>query len=147
MLIAACNGCPCARPAGDCTCNDVDRIRYARRLSGPLLDRIDLVCELSQPPPPVLTGSAPAAESSSDVRKRVEAARAIQTQRPAGTRVRVSKAASARAQLWHLSGRGQDRVLRLARTIADLAESEAVEEEHLDEAIGYRLSDPLRTAA
>jgi magnesium chelatase family protein len=49
--------------------------------------------------------------------------------------------------LWRLSGRGQDRVLRLARTIADLAGSEEVEEEHLDEALGYRMSDPLRAAA
>ncbi len=67
MFVAACNGCPCARPAADCTCNDVDRIRYARRLSGPLLDRIDLVCELGQPPPPALAGGTPAAESSSRV--------------------------------------------------------------------------------
>ena len=59
----------------------------------------------------------------------------------------MSSKAAAGAQLWHLSGRGQDRVLRLARTIADLAGSEEVEEEHLDEAIGYRLSDPLRVAA
>jgi magnesium chelatase family protein len=146
MLVAACNGCPCARPSGDCTCNDVDRIRYARRLSGPLLDRIDLVCELGQPPPPVLAGTGPAAESSSTVRERVVAAHRIQSDRPVGA-VRVSRKAAARAQLWHLSGRGQDRVLRLARTIADLARSEEVEEEHLDEAIGYRLTDPLRIAA
>jgi magnesium chelatase family protein len=147
MLVAACNGCPCARPAGDCTCNDVDRIRYARRLSGPLLDRIDLVCELGQPPPPELVGSTPAAESSRRVRERVEAARRIQADRAPGGRLRVSKAAAAGAQLSHLSGRGQDRVLRLARTIADLAGAEEVEEDHLDEAIGYRMSDPLRAAA
>jgi magnesium chelatase family protein len=147
MLVAACNGCPCARPAGDCTCNDVDRIRYARRLSGPLLDRIDLVCELGQPPPPVLAGSAPAAESSSRVRARVKAARAIQVERPPGARIRVSQTAAGRARLWRLSGRGQDRVLRLARTIADLAGTEEVAEEHLDEALGYRMSDPLRAAA
>jgi magnesium chelatase family protein len=147
MLIAACNGCPCARPAGECTCNDVDRIRYARRLSGPLLDRIDLVCELGQPPPPVLAGSGPAAESSRQVRERVQAARGAQAERPSGSRIQVSKAAAGRAQLWHLSGRGQDRVLRLARTIADLAGADEVEADHLDEAIGYRMSDPLRRAA
>ena len=147
MLVAACNGCPCARPSGECTCNDVDRIRYARRLSGPLLDRIDLVCELGQPPPPLLAGRGPAAESTACVRERVLAACRIQTARPAGARVRVSKAAAARAQLGHLSGRGQDRVLRLARTIADLAGADEVEADHLDEAVGYRLSDPLRAAA
>jgi magnesium chelatase family protein len=147
MLVAACNGCPCARPSGECTCNDVDRIRYARRLSGPLLDRIDLVCELGQPPPPSLAGKGPAAESSVRVRERVVAARRIETERPDGARVRVSKAAAARAELGHLSGRGQDRVLRLARTIADLAGADEVEPDHLDEAVGYRLTDPLRAAA
>ena len=147
MLVGACNGCPCARSQQNCTCNDVDRIRYARRLSGPLLDRIDLVCELGQPPPPALAGHATAAESSSAVRERVAVARRIQTERPSGNRIRVSTAAAARARLSHLSGRGQDRVLRLARTIADLAGVEEIEQEHLDEAIGYRMTDPLRTAA
>jgi magnesium chelatase family protein len=147
MLVAACNGCPCARPAGECTCNDVDRLRYGRRLSGPLLDRIDLVCELGQPPPPVLVTNAPAAEASSSVRERVVAAHRIQAERSSEDAINVSKTAAARAQLGHLSGRGQDRVLRLARTIADLAGAEQIEEEHLDEAIGYRLSDPLRIAA
>ena len=146
MLVAACNGCPCARPRGDCTCNDVDRIRYARRLSGPLLDRIDLVCELGQPPPPTLLGGGPVAESSACVRERVAAARRIQIERPASA-VRVSRAAAGRAHLGHLSGRGQDRVLRLARTIADLDESEEVAADHLDEALGFRMTDPLRAVA
>jgi magnesium chelatase family protein len=147
MFVGACNGCPCARPVAECTCNDIDRIRYARRLSGPLLDRIDLVCELGQPPPPVLAGEAPPAESSRRVRARVAAARGIQTARPRDSRIRVSRAAAAGAHLSHLSGRGQDRVLRLARTIADLAGSEEIEQHHLDEAIGYRLADPVRVAA
>jgi magnesium chelatase family protein len=162
MLVAACNGCPCARPNGECTCNDVDRVRYARRLSGPLLDRIDLVCELSQPPPPELVRERRAAESSASVRERVIAARRMQTERLRGdgvacnaamdarltrSRIRLSQSAAAGARLEHLSGRGQDRVLRLARTIADLAQSEEVEREHLDEALGYRLTDPLRAAA
>ena len=147
MFVAACNGCPCARPAAECTCNDIDRIRYARRLSGPLLDRIDLVCELGQPPPPVLAGRATLAESSNQVRERVVAARRRQTERASGGSIRVSKDAAAGARLSHLSGRGQDRVLRLARTIADLAGSDEVEQAHLDEAIGYRLTEPHRAAA
>ena len=146
MLVAACNGCPCARPAPQCTCNDVDRIRYARRLSGPLLDRIDIVCELGQPPPPELVKGTARGESSAQVRERVAAARRVQAERPADVRIRAS-AAAARIGLGHLSGRGQDRVLRLARTIADLAGSEEIGGQHLEEALGYRLTDPLRTAA
>ncbi len=84
MLVAACNGCPCARPAPQCTCNDVDRIRYARRLSGPLLDRIDIVCELGQPPPPELVKGTVRGESSAQVRERVAAARRVQAERPPG---------------------------------------------------------------
>jgi magnesium chelatase family protein len=144
----------------------VDRIRYARRLSGPLLDRVDLVCELGQPPPPVLAGERAAAESSASVRERVVAARSRQTERPQAegaacnaamdarlTRehVRLDPPAAARmgeaGRLRSLSGRGHDRVLRLARTVADLAQSEVVELDHLDEALGYRLTDPVRAAA
>jgi magnesium chelatase family protein len=166
MLVAACNGCPCARPAGQCTCNDVDRIRYARRLSGPLLDRLDLVCELAHPPPPGLAEDVPLAESSDRVRERVIAARRLQTERLSSdgvacnaamdarlTRDRIRLSAAARrsggegGRLGALSGRGQDRVLRLARTIADLAGSVEVELDHLDEALGYRLTDPVRAAA
>lgn len=166
MLVAACNGCPCARPEGQCTCNDVDRIRYARRLSGPLLDRLDLVCELAHPPPPGLADDVRRAESTARVRERVVAARRLQTERLrfdgvacnaamdarlTRDRIRLNSAARARAEeggrLGALSGRGQDRVLRLARTIADLAGCGEVELDHLDEALGYRLTDPVRAAA
>jgi magnesium chelatase family protein len=164
MLVAACNGCACARPAGECTCGDIDRIRYARRLSGPLLDRIDLVCELGQPPPPALAARVAPAESSASVRERVVAARGLQTERLGAdgvacnaamdarlTRARIrladSASATADAALVRLSGRGQDRVLRLARTIADLAGARVVESEHLAEALGYRLTDPMRSVA
>jgi magnesium chelatase family protein len=159
MLVAACNGCPCARPDGECTCNDADRARYHRRLSGPLLDRIDLVCGLAAGPSLQLVDSkAPPPEGSAAVRQRVVAARELQSARLAGTdatcnaamdapltRTHVRLTRSLRRTLGiaagggHLTGRGQDRVLRLARTIADLDACEPVEDRHLDEAIGYRL--------
>src|SRR2546423_14086409 len=76
MLIAACNGCSCGRPGGECTCNEADRIRYHRRLSGPLLDRIDLVCALRPGVALELVSDGGARpESSAAVRERVAAAR------------------------------------------------------------------------
>jgi magnesium chelatase family protein len=168
MLVAACNGCPCARPDGDCTCNDVDRARYARRLSGPLLDRIDLVCELGPARALELVGERrEPGESSSAVRRRVVAARERQRARLAGTgatcnadmdlrlaRRHVRLGSAARRHLLAaadgggvLTARGHDRVLRLARTIADLAGRDAVGPDDLDEALGFRLLDPTRAAA
>ena len=157
MLVAACNRCPCARPPDECHCNDVDRQRYARRLSGPLLDRIDIVCELGRPAPLALVGGPDGAESSAAVRARVMAARARQQERlgesggwpnaamdTRTTRKHVVLGPAARRRLLEghagrpLSGRGHVRVLRLARTIADLAGREAVEPADLDEALGYR---------
>ena len=81
---------------GQCTCNDVDRVRYARRLSGPLLDRIDLVCELGHPPPPMLAGGGARAESSAAVRDRVVAARRLQTERLRADGVACNAAMDAR---------------------------------------------------
>lgn len=167
MLIAACNGCPCARPNGECTCNDADRARYHRRLSGPLLDRIDLVCGLAGGASLQLAASdAPPAEDSAAVRARVVAARERQSLRLAGTGVACNAAMSPRLTRahvrlgkrlqstlaaatggGHLTGRGQDRVLRLARTIADLDGREGVETRDLDEAIGYRLGWRVAAAA
>jgi magnesium chelatase family protein len=166
MLVAACNGCPCARPPAECTCTDLDRARYARRLSGPLLDRIDLVCELGAAPPPALASTVAPAEASARVRERVTVARAVQNERFRADGISFNAAMDARltrerVQLGHaalargapggpmeaLSGRGQDRVLRLARTIADLDGSPEVGLDHLDEALGYRLIDPLRAVA
>ena len=126
-----------------------------------MLDRIDLVCEMGQPPPPVFAADAPRPEGSAEVRERVLAARALQTRRLGPEGIACNAAMDARATrravrveepsvaaaLERLSGRGQDRVLRLARTIADLHESAEVGREHLDEALGYRMTDPLRVAA
>ncbi|HEY2602759.1 MAG TPA: YifB family Mg chelatase-like AAA ATPase [Thermoleophilaceae bacterium] len=164
MLIAASNNCPCARPAPDCTCGPLDHLRYSRRLSAPLLDRIDLVCQLDASPQLEAVSGRP--EGSAPVRQRVLAARERQRARFEGTSARsnaemdvrltnvhVKLPAAARRRLLAgsrnapLSARGHDRVLRLARTIADLDGREKVAPADLDEALGYRLSAPLGVAA
>jgi magnesium chelatase family protein len=167
MLVAACNGCPCGRPGGECRCNEVDRLRYHRRLSGPLLDRIDLVCSLrSAPPVALLAGGTRRPESSATVRERVLAARQRQTARLVGssaacnaamdaaqtrTLVRIpERLEGALGSTLHggaVSFRGQDRVLRLARTIADLDGRDDVRASDLEEAIGYRLGAGQAVAA
>ena len=81
MLVAAANECPCARPDGNCRCGEVDRLRYARKLSGPLLDRIDLVCHVPPAAPLELVGVGSGGESSAAVRERVVAARERQANR------------------------------------------------------------------
>ena len=159
MLVAACNPCPCAKPADRCTCGPIERGRYARRLSGPLLDRIDLVCQVDAVPIVPLAGRRPAGPSSKKVRERVIAAREKQEARLLGapalcngdmdarlTRRLVHVDGGARSHLLSLpgrvllSGRGHDRVLRVARTIADLDGRERVRASDVDEALGYRVS-------
>jgi magnesium chelatase family protein len=166
MLVGACNACPCARPRGLCECQGDARARYHRRLSGPLLDRIDLVCQLEPTRPLELVSDGSGNEPSDAVRARVAAARERQRRRLAGTaalcnggmdarltrrHVRLDTRLRARMLEGHagaeMSGRGHDRVLRLARTIADLAGRERVVPEDIDEAVGYRLSGAWRTAA
>ena len=158
-LVAACNPCPCGRPDAGCACSPSERLRYARRLSGPLLDRIDIVCEVPPVRPAALVEDGQPAERSASVRERVVAARERQAVRlaphgvvcngdmsAATTRrlVRLDRAGKDRLLAGHaalpLTARGHDRVLRLARTIADLAGSDAVTADHLDEAIGFRLA-------
>lgn len=136
LLVAATNPCPCGQggPPGSCRCSDAARLRYARRLSGPLLDRFDLRVEMARAEPSELLDAEPA-ESSSVVARRVEAARARAAERgvrtnaelPAG---RLDECApldrSARGLLegalrrGAITGRGLHRVRRLARTLADL---------------------------
>ncbi|HYP48154.1 MAG TPA: YifB family Mg chelatase-like AAA ATPase [Thermoleophilaceae bacterium] len=158
MLVAACNRCPCARPPDMCSCNAAELGRYLRRLSGPLLDRIDLVCEVQATPPLQLVEDAPGMTSSSQVRGRVEAAREAQRARLAGTAAlcngdmdgrltreqvplgpTLAGRVLAAGDRVPLSGRGQDRVLRVARTIADLEACAHVRPQHVDEAFSYRL--------
>jgi len=158
MLVGACNRCPCARPRDECVCNDVDRTRYARRLSGPLLDRIDLVCELEPASPVRLVDDRRTEEGTAVVRERVAIARERQKRRLGGTATLANADMDVRATHRHarldgraktrmlegdargaLSGRGHDRVLRIARTIADLAGRERIADEDIEEALGFRL--------
>ena len=167
MLVGACNGCPCARADdGECTCNEVDRARYHRRLSGPLLDRIDIVCNLTRVPLAPAGGGQAGPESSAAVRERVVAARERQLERlvdtgavcNAGMDVRLTRRhvrlgpelcdrLHAAACAGAITVRGHDRVLRLARTIADLDGAERVASRHLDEALSYRLGTKTAAAA
>ena len=167
IVVAACNRCPCARPPDRCACTTIELARYQRRLSGPLVDRIDLVCQVEAVPTVQLVeSSSERLTSSADVRDRVAAARKRQLARLAGTGVlcngdmdgrltrrQVPLEASTAARLLAvrdritLSGRGHDRVLRVARTIADLDGRELLAERDLDEALSYRLDTWQRVAA
>ena len=165
QLVGACNACPCARPRHECTCTDADRARYARKLSGPLLDRIDLVCRLEAPPSVDLMEPGPAARESPATRRRVEAARELQRARLTGaptsnaamdtlaTRRHIRLSRPARRRLIEqqarvpLSARGHDRVLKLARTIADLDQRAEVSGDDVEEALGFRLGGSCRAAA
>jgi magnesium chelatase family protein len=166
MLVAAANECPCARPDGNCRCSEIDRLRYARRLSGPLLDRIDLVCQVPPAAPLELVGSGSGGESSAAVRERVIAARERQGRRLVLdgvscngsmdgrlTRKHVHPDAGARDLLLDghrrtsLTARGHDRVLRIARTIADLEGCDGILTAHIAEALGYRLGASAGLAA
>jgi magnesium chelatase family protein len=166
MLVGACNACPCARPRAVCECKEEARARYQRRLSGPLIDRIDLVCHLEPTRPLELVADVGQSEGSSAVRDRVAAARERQRRRLAGTDALCNGAMDARLTRRHvrldarlrarmleghagaeMSGRGHDRVLRLARTIADLEGRERILPADIDEAVGYRMSGAWRAAA
>jgi magnesium chelatase family protein len=159
-LIAAMNPCPCSylgHPTRPCMCAESEITKYRSRLSGPLADRIDMQVTLT-PVPLVNLDSNASAESSRVIRSRVDAARALQRLRYTATRgvtcnahasgrwllMRGHLAADARRLLvegsesLHLSARAYHRVLRVARTIADLSESEAVTSEHVGEALRYR---------
>jgi magnesium chelatase family protein len=162
-LVAAANPCPCGylgHPHRACGCSESQVQRYLGRMSGPLLDRIDLHVELSPVSAEELVDAAPG-ESSLAVRDRVVAARALQTGRFEGSPLRsnadlvgdqVRDAAQARAEALALlrafieahalSGRAHARLLKVARTIADLEGEPRVERHHLAEALQYRDSLP-----
>ncbi|AWN24481.1 ATP-dependent protease [Deinococcus irradiatisoli] len=155
QLIAAMNPCPCGHlgdPEKACTCTPLARNRYASRLSGPLLDRIDVRVNVPRLTVEELTRAAEP-EGSALVRARIQAARDLMLARQGernslliGQALReharlsagpASFMASAARQLG-LTGRGHDRVLRLARTVADLGGSHEIREVHLAEAVAFR---------
>jgi len=174
MLVAAMNPCPCGfygDAVKNCTCSPSAVHNYVRRVSGPLLDRIDVHLEVARPKTDEVLGRAgTGGETSAVIRERVTAAREIQhqrfrpaTDRPAGgaataifcnaqmrtrhLRQYCALTPGCEALLRHalenlgLSVRAHDRILRLARTIADLAASPNIAEEHMAEAINYRSLD------
>lgn len=163
MLVAAMNPCPCGHhgdPMRDCRCSPGQVERYRRKISGPLLDRIDLHVEAPAVEYSELTGIQPS-ESSATIRERVLKAREIQAHRLAGSRKAACNARMSHAQLrehcrldergnellknamedLNFSARGYDRILKVARTIADLAGSGSILPDHLLEALGYRSLD------
>jgi magnesium chelatase family protein len=158
MLVGAMNPCPCGflgDSMRECRCTPQQIARYRDRLSGPLRDRIDLTVEV--PALPVSTLTAPGAgESSAIVRARVIAARERQSERYRGSGVRTNAALTPSLMARHcalddrttrlldtaltklaLSARGYDRVRKVARTIADLAGDEAVQADHIAEALQF----------
>ena len=155
MLIGAMNPCPCGYhndPARPCRCSPMQIARYGSRLSGPLRDRMDLTVPVAALPARELAGST-GGESSAVVRARVVAARDRQLARDAALNARLQgRTLRARTHLdgdarrvfdlaltrLALTARGHDRVLRVARTIADLDRSDSVLADHLAEALHFR---------
>lgn len=158
-LIASCNPCPCGYlgdPSRSCTCSDTQIRSYFNRLSGPFLDRIDLQVEVPRVPFDDLNETRPP-ESSAAIRERVNQARARQASRyaelgfslnaelPPRELRKVCRLGPAASDLLRhafqslaLSARGHDRVLRVARTVADLEGKDLIGPEHVAEAIRYR---------
>jgi magnesium chelatase family protein len=157
VLVAAMNPCPCGYfgdPRRKCKCTPQQTARYHNRLSGPLRDRLDLIVEVESLPITQLT-EGPAGESSAAVRGRVLSARERQLGRRSRARVNANltgmelkkfaplDAACRRllersAERLHMSARAFHRVIRVSRTIADLAGVDAITLDHLGEALQYR---------
>lgn len=163
ILLSSLNPCPCGYygdPTRDCTCTEQSVVRYQRRLSGPLLDRIDLFVDVPRVPYEKLVGDV-RGEPSSAIRERIQRARTLQAERfrPGASTTtlnahmtphQVREFAQSRlddagneilrvaVERLDLSARAFHRILKVGRTIADLAASESIEVAHIGEAIQYR---------
>lgn len=163
MLIAAMNPCPCGY-LGDstkhCTCTDIQIQRYRSRLSGPMLDRIDLVINVPKLSTEELININESTETSADIRKRVIKAREIQAERYKNegifTNAELSskqiqkyckldenskKILSLAAIKYSLSGRKYNRILKIARTIADLSGEKDITSSHISQALQFRMEE------
>ncbi|MCX7716050.1 MAG: YifB family Mg chelatase-like AAA ATPase [Endomicrobia bacterium] len=164
MLVAACNPCPCGyygHPKRECICSPYQIQKYISKISGPLLDRIDIQIEV----PPVdvdeLTDTAQT-ESSEMIRKRVEKARQIQYERYIKNKIFTNSQLTTKSikefcpmteeakkllklsiEKFNLSARAYDRIIKVARTIADMDGKDVIAIEHISEAIQYRSLDRL----
>ncbi|MCM1004899.1 MAG: YifB family Mg chelatase-like AAA ATPase [Prevotella sp.] len=169
MLVASMNPCPCGyfgHPTKPCTCLPGAVTKYMNRISGPLLDRIDIQVEIQPVEFSDISSTTPS-ESSAEIRKRVVRAHAIQQQRfkdePGVYCNAQMNTRLLRTYAWpdeqgmqrmrsamernNMSARAFDRILRVARTIADLDESESVKSTHIAEAIGYRNLDRMNATS
>ena len=160
ILVGAMNPCPCGY-LGDkerqCTCSDIQIKRYQARLSGPMLDRIDLIINVPRLTTEELINIKTESEPSSKIRERVIRARKIQADRYKDEEIFTNSELTApmikrycrlddesreilkqAAQIYQLSGRKFNRILKIARTIADLAGEKNIKKEHLTQALQYR---------
>ncbi len=156
QLIAAMNPCPCGfsgDPGGQCQCSGEQISRYRQRISGPLLDRIDMQVEVPRLPLKELNEAPENQVQSSNVRKAVTAARGLQCERQGMVNSLLNNQQLKKycqleteqmdfllqsCEQLRLSARAYTRVLRLARTIADLSAEDNIQQQHLAEALGYR---------
>ncbi|WP_457671723.1 ATP-binding protein [Thiolapillus sp.] len=165
QLVAAMNPCPCGHlgdPVKTCRCTAEQVARYQSRISGPLLDRIDLQVQVPAQAARILVSGPDKEPASARVRQQVVAAHELQLQRQGCNNAHLQNNAlerhckldqASRALLMQamdklgLSARAYHRILRVARTIADLQQQSDIQLEHVTEAIGYRRMDTARQAS
>lgn len=165
MLVASMNPCPCGNYGSrelECTCTPSQIQKYLKKISGPLLDRIDLRINVDRVKYRELSEKSEE-ESSEEIKKRVDEAREIQRERFAGTGIRMNAKMTSKMineyckldaeseslmrlafEKYHISARGYTRILKVARTIADLDKSHDIKINHLTEALAYRNIDKFQ---